>query len=129
VTVTKIAAGMYLVEHDGRNEIVYAAGTASDRWICWEGRVFRADFHAPLSNPWRASRASVAQSLTAPMPARVIKLMTHPGATVKKGDPLLVLEAMKMELPVRAIADGAVIAVHCREGDLVQADAPLVDLQ
>jgi 3-methylcrotonyl-CoA carboxylase alpha subunit len=48
---------------------------------------------------------------------------------VRKGDVVVLLEAMKMELPIRALADGIVAAVHCREGDLVQADAPLVEMQ
>jgi 3-methylcrotonyl-CoA carboxylase alpha subunit len=39
-----------------------------------------------------------------------------------------VLEAMKMELPVRANEHGTVAAVHCREGELVQPGRPLVDI-
>ena len=62
------------------------------------------------------------------MPARVIKVLVQPGAAVKKGDTLVMLEAMKMELPVRAPADGKVAAVHCRDGELVQADVVLLDL-
>ena len=128
VTVTRIADGMYLVKHDGRHEIVYVAGSAADRWIFWNGRVFRGDVRAAGSKPVRASRATAAHSLTAPMPARVIMLMTRSGATVKKGDTVVVLEAMKMELPVRALADATVIAVHCREGEMVNADAVLIEL-
>ena len=62
------------------------------------------------------------------MPARVIRILVQPGSAVKKGDTLIVLEAMKMELPIRAPADGKVAAVHCRDGELVQADAVLIDL-
>jgi biotin carboxyl carrier protein len=39
-----------------------------------------------------------------------------------------VLEAMKMELPIRAAGDAVVASVHCREGELVKADAVLVTL-
>ena len=45
---------------------------------------------------------------SAPMPATVVRINVAPGDAVKKGDTLLVLEAMKMELPVRAPADGIV---------------------
>jgi biotin carboxyl carrier protein len=61
------------------------------------------------------------------MPATVIKVQVKPGDAVKKGDIVVVLEAMKMELPVRALGDGVVAAVCCREGELVQADATLVE--
>lgn len=67
-------------------------------------------------------------SLMAPMPATVIKINVEAGAAVKKGETLLVLEAMKMELPIRAAADGVVAAIHCRQGELVQPGVPLVEL-
>jgi 3-methylcrotonyl-CoA carboxylase alpha subunit len=75
----------------------------------------------------RRSAASTSAALTAPMPATVIKVQVKPGDTVKKGDIVLVLEAMKMELPMRALGDGVVAAVRCREGELVAADATLVE--
>ena len=62
-------------------------------------------------------------------PATVVKVLIHAGTAVKKGTVLVLLEAMKMELPLRAPADSVVAAVHCREGELVQAGALLVDLQ
>jgi len=52
----------------------------------------------------------------------------QPGAAVKKGDILVILEAMKMELPIRAPADAIIAAVHCRAGDLVQPETTLIDL-
>jgi biotin carboxyl carrier protein len=63
------------------------------------------------------------------MPATVISVSVKPGDVVKKGDIVLVLEAMKMELPIRAAGDGVVAAVRCREGELVQADATLVEFK
>ena len=131
VQVTRIADRTYRVEHDGRSEIVYVAGSAADRWIFWNGRVFRGDFRAdgsPQLATSSTSRAAFARSLMAPMPARVSRILARPGSTVKKGDTLVVLEAMKMELPIRALEDARVAAVHCREDELVQADAVLIDL-
>jgi 3-methylcrotonyl-CoA carboxylase alpha subunit len=75
----------------------------------------------------RRSTSGAGKSLTAPMPATVIKVVVSPGDAVKKGDIVVVLEAMKMELPVRALGDGVVAAVRCREGELVAADAALVE--
>ena len=51
-----------------------------------------------------------------------------PHDRVAGGDTLIILEAMKMELPVRAAAPGIVRAVHCREGDLVQPGAELIEI-
>jgi acetyl-CoA carboxylase biotin carboxylase subunit len=77
----------------------------------------------------RRSAASTAGALTAPMPATVLRVHVRPGDRVKKGDTVVLLEAMKMELPVRSPADATVAAVLCREGELVQADAPLLELR
>ena len=51
-------------------------------------------------------------NVKAPMPGLVLDLMVEPGAEVKKGDPLLVLEAMKMENVIKAAADGTVKALQ-----------------
>jgi acetyl-CoA carboxylase biotin carboxylase subunit len=84
----------------------------------------RAQF-APASV--RRAATSAARALTAPMPATVIAVQVKAGDSVKKGDVVVVLEAMKMELPIRALGNGVVSAVRCREGELVQADATLVE--
>ena len=77
----------------------------------------------------RRSGSTAGKNLTAPMPATVIKLQVAPGDAVKKGDIVVVLEAMKMELPLRALGDAVVSAVCCREGELVQADATLIEFK
>jgi 3-methylcrotonyl-CoA carboxylase alpha subunit len=127
--VTKIADGVYRVEHEGRSETVYVAGTATDSWAFWNGLVFRGTQAAAAPRARSAAHGQGAQALAAPMPATVIKVLATAGAHVKKGDTLVVLEAMKMELPIRATGDAVVTAVHCSEGDLVQADAVLVELR
>jgi biotin carboxyl carrier protein len=119
---------MYRVEHDGGSDILYVAGTGSERWVFWSGHVLLVDPDISVPRSVRARPVSEPLALTSPMPARVLAVFVAPGAVVKKGDTIVLLEAMKMELPVRAPADSKVIAVHCREGDLVDADATLVDL-
>jgi biotin carboxyl carrier protein len=124
---TKIGEGVYRVEHEGRGETVYVAGPPEDGWAFWNGHVFRGVGKESAPRP-PVRRPDVAQSLTAPMPATVLKVLVQPGTAVKKGDTLIVLEAMKMELPIRATSDAVVTAVRCREGQLVQSDAVLIDL-
>ena len=91
----------------------------------WNPGAKAARAKAPSST--RRAATSAAAALIAPMPATVIRVKVRPGDPVTKGDVLVVLEAMKMELPLRALGDGVVSAVRCREGELVQADATLVE--
>jgi len=66
--------------------------------------------------------------LTAPMPGRVTQLMVEPGKSVRRGEPLMIIEAMKMEHTVTAPADGTVEAVRFAAGDLVEEGAELIAL-
>jgi 3-methylcrotonyl-CoA carboxylase alpha subunit len=67
-------------------------------------------------------------SLTAPMPGTVIKVLAAPGTRVAAREPLVVLEAMKMETPLLSPYDATVRAVHVQEGDRVAGGATLVEL-
>jgi 3-methylcrotonyl-CoA carboxylase alpha subunit len=107
---------------------IFVAGTPGNRWAFHDGRVYREESLAPAPKP-RAGRADAALPLTAPMPATVLKILVQPGAAVSRGDALIILEAMKMELPLRAPEAGVVAAVHCREGELVQPETILVVLR
>jgi biotin carboxyl carrier protein len=130
VIITPVSEGEYRVEHDDRQDIVYVAERAGVQWAFWNGQAFREERRREQSEKpsTAASAARGPQRLTAPMPATVIKVLVAPGQNVVKGDTVVLLEAMKMELPVRALADGTVAAVNCREGDLVQPDQVLVEL-
>jgi glutaconyl-CoA/methylmalonyl-CoA decarboxylase subunit gamma len=110
----------------GHSRLAWTASAGDARWVFLDGDVFVFEAGRPAA---RRRRASVAQgSLTAPMPATVRQIVAGPGTQVKQGDVLLVLEAMKMELPVRAPGDGTVASVNCREGELVQAGQELIEL-
>jgi biotin carboxyl carrier protein len=130
-TVTSIARGLVRVDTAGRQERVYVAGPSINRWAFWNGLVFHADSSARDGSSARRSNSGVAGALTltAPMPATVLKVLVSAGSSITKGETLVLLEAMKMELPVRSLADGRVKAVHCREGELVAANQPLVDVE
>ena len=112
---------------DGRTHLAWAAISGDSRWVFIDGEVFVFENGRPAP---RRRRTSTAQgSLTAPMPATVRQVVVSPGARVQQGDVLLVLEAMKMELPVRAPGDGTVTTVRCRQGELVQAGQELIELE
>jgi acetyl-CoA carboxylase biotin carboxyl carrier protein len=66
--------------------------------------------------------------ITAPMGGKVIDVKVNAGDTVNENDEVVILEAMKMELPVVANASGTVKEVKCKKGDAVEADAVLIVL-
>jgi biotin carboxyl carrier protein len=99
---------------------------AADRvWVSIRGRLF--DFEvAPERSAHSGARDQ--DALVPPMSGTVVRVAVKVGDHVKRGDTLLVLEAMKMELPIRAPRDGVVSAVHYTEGQLAQPGKPVVEL-
>ena len=110
----------------GTGITAHAISDGDTLWVFLDGRVFT--FEAERAGRRRRT-GTIAGSLTAPMPATVRRIEVTPGQAVRRGDILIVLEAMKMELPVRAPADGTIARVNCREGELVPAGHELVELQ
>jgi pyruvate carboxylase subunit B len=80
---------------------------------------------APATAP--APRAGTIR-IAAPMPAAVMRMEVQVGQPVKAGDVIVVLEAMKMEIPVKASVAGTVKAVHVRKGDVVETGQLLVEM-
>ena len=120
------------IEKDGVQHTIYVAGSTGDVWAFYDGQVFRQrPAEAGRHERQRSAKASAERGyeLSSPMPATVVKILVAPGQAVRHGDTLVVVEAMKMELPIRAPGDATVKAVNCREGELVQPDRALVELE
>ena len=83
---------------------------------------------APEGQAPAPRKGAAGAGLAAPMPGRVIDIEVVLGQRVRTGDVLLTLEAMKMELPIRATREGVVSAIRCARGDLVQPGPPLVEI-
>jgi biotin carboxyl carrier protein len=73
-------------------------------------------------------RGGEQSAVSAPMPGTVIRLLVAEGDAVRARQPLVVLEAMKMETPLTSPYDAVVRAVHVAEGDRVASGAVLVEL-
>ena len=126
VRVTRLDASTFQVTLDGRQLLVYLAVQGTRGWTFADGCVFELDL-AP-DRPSRARAIDSSSPIVAPMPATVLSVLVERGQTVRQGDPLILLEAMKMELTLRAPRDGQIEALACADGDLVQPGTPLVTL-
>jgi biotin carboxyl carrier protein len=127
-TVTRVDAGRYRVSDGTGRWDVAVAGDDGDLWIFVDGMVQQVAVGTAEAAPPRRHRQWADGDLAAPMPATVVRVMVAPGDRVSLGDTLVVLEAMKMEMPVRASRDGTVADVRCQAGDLVQPGTPLLTL-
>ncbi|MEX0773482.1 MAG: biotin/lipoyl-containing protein [Balneolales bacterium] len=68
-------------------------------------------------------------NLTAPMPGKILNILVHIGDQVKQGDPLIILEAMKMENELKAPVDGTISAIQVEKGTSVDKKAILIEIK
>ena len=74
-----------------------------------------------------AATGGAGYKMAAPLPGTIMQIFVHQGDSVKKGDKLLMYEAMKMENNLLAEADGTITAINCRQGDnVLQGDVLIV---
>lgn len=145
------APDVVVVEVDGRRLLLEARRTADGAWsllkdgVLTEVRVRKEGarwvathaggaLEGAVMDAGRASlgpgggEGSDGCQVRAPMPGRVVEVLVTEGASVAKGDPLVVVEAMKMENVLKADAAGVVSAVHTTAGDTVEAGRDLITL-
>ena len=123
--LTPLSDGWYLVDDGESQRLVAVAEEPAATWVFDNGNVFRVESQ---SAPARRSRGRSAGTVMSPMPATVVSINIAAGDTVTEGQTLIVLEAMKMELPIKAPRGGIVKALHCAKGDLVQPGINLLDI-
>ncbi|MFD1217066.1 acetyl-CoA carboxylase biotin carboxylase subunit [Microbulbifer celer] len=122
-----------VVSHHGQNvaildgrRVSYTSVTSDDG-----GTVFingeQVDFKVLQADTGEASDA--AHGLEAPMNGTIVTLLVKPGAAVEQDQPLLVMEAMKMEHTLRAPAKGTVSQFFCSAGELVDGGSLLIDFE
>lgn len=123
--VTTLGGGWYLVTDGERRYRVAVASDGDTQWVFVNGQV--ATIEAPKTGRRRGKGRDA--GVMSPMPATVVAVHVAPGQAVTEGELLIVLEAMKMELPIRAPRDGVVKTVGCAKGDLVPPGVNLLEFE
>lgn len=132
--IVALGEGRYHILYQGRSfaaEVVEADYTAKNIVLKLNGQRVELQakdrFDLLLERLGMANAASAkVNELKAPMPGLIVDIRVEPGQTVQKGDPLLVLEAMKMENILKAPADGTVGSLKVSLRDNVQKGQVLV---
>ena len=99
--------------------------TGGDICLQYKGK----EYHLSEAGQRRRPASGQSGDLRAPMAGKIIQVLVQPGDTVAAGDPLLILEAMKMEQQIAAPKDGVIERILCEENEQVAAGAELVVLR
>ncbi len=112
---------------DDRRARAYVTSDGPHRWVTLDGRTFVLTTSSVSRRPAAAHDSS--SELSAPMPGQVRAVNVNAGDAVTKGQVLLVLEAMKMEVRLQAPFDGLVSSVDARLGQTVEREQVLIRLE
>jgi 3-methylcrotonyl-CoA carboxylase alpha subunit len=128
VHVEYLGHGRVRLQRDGHQRLAWVVDAGDTRWVFVDSHVVQVDVADRAPSQTRRIAAGGRDSLRAPMPATVVRVLVSVGQAVERGDALIRLEAMKMELPLTAPHGGTVRAIHCAVGDLVTPDTNLIEL-
>jgi len=111
---------------DGERVSAHVSSDGAKRWVTIDGHTMML---TKTSGAKRGVRHDHAGGLIAPMPGQVRSVAVSVGDAVKKGQTLLTMEAMKMEIRIQALTAGRVKSLYVKQGDVVEREQILVEVE
>ena len=108
---------------DGTIHFAHSAKVGDSWWVHISGHIFCLERIEP-----GATQEQGDASLSAPMPGKILQVLVKEGQKVEPSQPLMILEAMKMEHRIVASEDGIISSIFFSEGDQVQQGIPLLEM-
>ncbi|GAB4168978.1 MAG: biotin/lipoyl-binding protein [Calditrichia bacterium] len=129
VLIKNLQKNEVVVEVEGKEYHVGIQSTQPDVIAPLQVKPIQPATPAPASAPKMTSPAAGGEgAVSSPLPGVVLDILVKPGDTVKMGQPLLILEAMKMENEIKADRDGTIKEVLVNKGDSVLEGAALIKI-
>jgi len=119
--------GQLSIRFEGRPLTLYWANDGERKWVSMDGCTFLLSKPSSNRHP-RPGERNPGDQVRAPMPALVRSIDIAEGDRVTKGQTLLLLEAMKMEIRLQAPRDGQVLSLTAQKGQQVERDQVLIEI-
>ena len=128
VTVKAVEGGRADVEVNGTAYTVDIGATGGSPEGARPVEAAQVSAQAPATAQASPAPAAGGEKVTSPLPGVIVEVSVKEGQSVKAGDKVAVLEAMKMENEISATRDGVIAAVHVSKGDSLLEGAPIVTI-
>ena len=131
IAVHQLEAGHFVLEVNGEQRQLYTARRNSRCYVAMEGQTWLLEKRSPVGRRQEEREAAIEaelDSLTATMPGVVVEVLVTEGEHVERGQTLMLLEAMKMELRITSPHAGQVQRVYCTAGEIVERGQILVEI-
>ena len=126
VQIIRAAHGRMDLLVDGQRVTAYVSSDMAKRWVTLNGETMML---TKTSGAKQGVRHEHAGGLIAPMPGQIRSVAVSVGEAVKKGQTLLTMEAMKMEIRIQALRDGKVKSVYVSQGQTVEREQILIEME
>jgi 3-methylcrotonyl-CoA carboxylase alpha subunit len=126
VSILHSRAGELTYTVDGTTHTAFTANDGTTHFIAIDGDVF--ELKKPNVRHARRKQYHGEDRLTASMPGQVTKVLIAEGDSVQRGQPLVILEAMKMEIKIAAPRDGRVVKMLVKPGQIVDRGQALIEM-
>jgi biotin carboxyl carrier protein len=117
---------------DGKAYTVFIAEDEGKKYISLQGEQFcveEAKAETEVRSLAESDTLKGVPTISSPMPGKIVKILVGEGEKVEKGQGLVIVEAMKMENEIRSPSAGIVEKINFKEGDLVDAAVPIIELE
>jgi biotin carboxyl carrier protein len=128
VEIIRSENGRFDLLIDGKRVTAYVSSDNAKRWVTINGQTFILTKSSGARKGGHRHHHAAGE-LTAPMPGQVRAVNVSEGEAVTKGQTLLVLEAMKMEIRIHSPQDGVVKKLFVKQGQTVEREQLLIDIE
>jgi len=127
VEIVEAQDGKLTLRIDGQTVTAQVTSDNAKRWVTIHGRTYLLTKQSTSRR--KGSKSDHSGELTAPMPGQVRSLNVQEGDSVTKGQTLMILEAMKMEIRIQSPGDGIVKRIHVGQGQTVDREQLLITIE
>lgn len=118
-----------IINDNGTNKEIYIAEKDNKYYVYYNGNYYYFEEIEELNNFGLNSTNNLNEdNIMSPMPGNIIKILVESNQNIKEGDPILIIEAMKMETTLFAAIDGIVSEINVKEKEQVNTDLILVKI-
>ena len=129
--LAKVSTNCFSISFDGVSRTVHVVDSDDSIYVHIDGRVVQLGKVTNDVQKFSAGDMAYGEKdkIKAPMPGKVVKLLVSEGDKVEVGQPLVIVESMKMENEIKSPTDGTVKAINFKAGDLVGPEQSIIDLE
>ncbi len=128
--IIRVTPHSFSIRLGGRQRTAFVARSEEKIHVHVAGRLFEFEDTSARKQSFAGGEGALGDgSVSSPMPGRVVKIPVEEGQVIEKNQILVIVEAMKMENPLKSSVKGTVRKIHFVEGDLVDAGKPIVEVE